>query len=617
MNTEPTAPVIPGYSHFTFVNSGSVFTIWRAREDAIEREVDVKLISPDAPGEIAGHALRMAKRFSAFSIDGLERIFTIEENAANPYFVTEAMAPKTLADLVEKNGPMSEDAILRIARRITCVLKTLSAKEPIVLRSLKPQNLHVDESGSVKITDFSLAIVANDPVDGPVVDGGNIIGTPQFLSPEQASGAMDVDFRSDMYALGLVLYFLGTGKNPFEDHDVYEIIELQQNGTLEDPRALNKGLSDGFARLLARMTMKKREDRYQDWDKLREDIERLQDGRSCLMELENGASSTIALTVPDRNENKKTESHPRKGPVVNKKTIAKAIAANPYGQDEANKVLKPSKYGQVKTLLWLLLVVWLGWLANCRMSNPLNLPEKFAPEIELPALDTLFEMILSPDASEKQAPAPVVRPVAPVPEPKPVPPATTEGTPMPVEPVPEDESKIAAVPGEPSQKPNAEPAPPKAPSWNGPVVACLRKGDLNGAKAAAMAVGNTEAGKIASFLGSIPDVDEVFVSILMKHKGKVVPIVYLGKERKISPLRREGDTLQTLFKMPDGSEKVVPIQLSKLTREEKFRWLQNAETDLEHAAVAIEALKAGDRGAAKIHVARSGILTPFLEAALK
>lgn len=614
MLSGPVPPVIPGFSDFSLIATGSVFITWRARQDSIGREVLVRVLREGVSSDVGGHAMRIAKRLSILTVDGLERIITIGEDEAQPYLILEEVPGKTLSDLVEEKGVLPEEAILRVARRIASVLKAVSAKDSIVLRSLKPQNLHVDDDGNVMVSDFSLAIISGDPVDGPSIDDGNIIGTPQFFSPEQASGAMDIDCRADMYALGLVLYFLATRKTPFDGHDAYEVVELQAKGNLEDPRAINKDVSDDLAKFIARLAMKNPADRYADWDKVLEDLDRLQDKRGLVSSPAAESVSTVALTVPDR----KPASANRKGGgqvkvPPRKKALATGSAVNPYGREEAAKAVAGSRHGGLHAFLWLLLLVWLGWLANCRMGNPLHLPPAYAPEVSFPVLDSFFASLLGDQegAAGRPAPAPQVKPLAPEAVPEPAPVAVLPVVPeSPVAPAP---APIAAP--APVAKPKA--AAPTAPAWFDSVVAPLRKGDREGAKDAAMAAGTAEAGQVASLLSSLPSVDDVFATVLLRHKDEVVPIVYMGKERKITPVRREGDKLITRFQTADGTEKIVPIQLSKVSAEEKNRWLQNAETEAEHAAVAIEALKAGDHFSASLHANRAGALAPFLKAALK
>ena len=677
MSAEPLPPELSGYSNFTLVSVGSVFTVWRAREDSVGREVDIKVFSPGAPTQAIDHAIRMAKRLSAFSIDGLERIYSIDGDATVPYLVTETMPEMTLATLVHDKGVLPERHILRIASRIASVLKKITKQEPIVLRSLKPQNIHIDDSGDVKITDFSLAILANDIVDGITFDNGNIVGTPPFISPEQAACSPDIDTRSDMYSLGLILYFLATRKTPFEGRDPYQIVELQQKGNLEDPRALNKDLSDGFATLVSRLTMKKPEDRYANWDDLREDLERLEDGRSLATPLPAGARSTIALTVSDHPGDKApassepapafskekapvtssepapasskekapvtssepapafskekapvTSSQPapdaatEKAPVTSKATSPKKIVTgksktasgadasvkrkklaqaaaniNPYGDGESAKTpVKGNRFWGIQLLLWVLLLAWLLWLANSRSGNTiLHLPEALAPEIDFPALDGLFGF-------DEKSSSDQIAPEA-------VPASSSQDSPQAF-----SEDDFAS---EPSFQAPEEPDVPAVPAWETALVDALRAGDLESAKAAATDADDPAAGEIAEFISSLPGLDDLFVSMVMKQKGKKVPIVYMGKTRSVTPIEREGNAIKTYFKGADNAEAVISIPLDKLTMKEKMRWAHKAATPEEHAAVTIAAMKNKYLALAKFHAPHAGVLAPYLQQALQ
>ena len=177
-------------------------------------------------------------------------MFDIVSEGDLHYVVMEHVEGPTLEELVTSHGPLSIDKILRIATALINSLEQMWQTAHIVHRNLKSSTIRLDPRGVAKITDFSLAITAGIGVDATSLDGGHIVGTPCYLSPEQAQGSHMLNNQSDMYALGVVLYHLATGKVPFEDLPVVSILTGHIKQQIPPPHVLNRHLPSSFSWLL-------------------------------------------------------------------------------------------------------------------------------------------------------------------------------------------------------------------------------------------------------------------------------------------------------------------------------------------------------------------------------
>jgi eukaryotic-like serine/threonine-protein kinase len=200
------------------LGSGGMGEVWRGRDTRDNREVAIKVLSPEAardPDRMKRFATE-AKATSALNHPNILTVYDVGENAAVPYLVTEYVDGATVRNLLN-DGP------LPLARAVDVALQAAEGVASahavgMVHRDLKPENLMVDRNGVVKILDFGLAKHLRpsevDEDDVAKTAAGMIVGTAGYLSPEQLRGGKASE-RSDVFALGLVLYEMATGDNPF------------------------------------------------------------------------------------------------------------------------------------------------------------------------------------------------------------------------------------------------------------------------------------------------------------------------------------------------------------------------------------------------------------------
>ncbi len=616
------APEIAGLSDLSLVSEGSTFIIWKARQTSLERDVEVRQISTSLTKEQIAHHIRMSRLISKLNHGALTQIYDVNPDAAPPYILAEYTDSPSLSDIVEARGVFSAKEALLVASGVAEVLAYAGTQAPLILRNLKPQNIRLDSAGNLKLTDFSLAIVAHDPEDGPSIDGDDLVGTPNFVSPEHAEGSADIDQRSDMYSLGMVLYYLVTRKIPFDTPDPFKTFELQKDGQLPNPREANPAITPQFVAFLSRLTMKKPEHRYDSWGDVLADIRRILSGKPpATRKLPPNASATI---------------------ILQNTVVAGGAPAGPTPELDA---IKGKGRKRLHPVAWLVLILWLAWLANCRLRNPLHLPEKVAPQIAIPAVDALVERQVEgqkpeaegqkPEAegqkpeAKSQKPATSDAPAAPrqlqqiPPNPyaKINPPRTsTTGDPL------EDRARPQPTPaaeqvasGKSQDEGRATPAPP--PASQSPASATLaeavgeliRKGDFEAAKAKCEALGTPEAKAAAALLSQLPSPDEAVGAAILAKQGEAVTLTYMGKPRTVTPARLNGSALIVKFTDSNGLTREIPLAIAKIDAREKVAFLNRwAETPQQHAAAAIAALQAGDEAAFRRHAADAGPLAALL-----
>ncbi len=197
---------------------GGMGIVYRAKDKRLKRYVAIKLLPPELAyrGEIKSRFLREAETAAQLSHPNIVPIYSVDERDGLVYFVMACIDGDTLAKRMHDQGRMSVDETRRIVREVADALAFASSRG-VIHRDIKPDNILLDaDTNRAMVTDFGIARAVQEGNDVRLTATGVAIGTPAYMSPEQAAGDREIDGRSDLYALGIVAYQMLAGELPFK-----------------------------------------------------------------------------------------------------------------------------------------------------------------------------------------------------------------------------------------------------------------------------------------------------------------------------------------------------------------------------------------------------------------
>jgi WD40 repeat protein len=245
---------IDHYTLYEIIGHGSMGVVFKAFDEKLHRLVALKVLSPiwAARPTARDRFLREARAAAAIRDEHVVVLFAVEESHGRPYLVMEYIDGYSLENLLDRDGSPAVGEVVRIGRDVARGLAAAHA-QGLIHRDIKPANILIDSRTSrARITDFGLARAAND---GGLTQEGIVVGTPQFMAPEQARGE-PVDHRADLFSLGCLLYTLCTGKAPFSGYGTLATLQSVAYDIPIAPRAINTLVPEWLDRLITRLLAK-------------------------------------------------------------------------------------------------------------------------------------------------------------------------------------------------------------------------------------------------------------------------------------------------------------------------------------------------------------------------
>lgn len=263
--------------HYEIVSElgrGGMGVVYKGYEPALTRYVAIKELAPSLAHDtmLVERFLREARSMAALNDPHIIQIYFIGQENEQPFFVMEFVDGESLSGLIKREGRLPVGDALKILHQSAKGL-SVAHDRGVIHRDIKPANLMLSQRGQVKIADFGIAL-ANHDFNSKLTGTGEFVGTPGYLSPEVCLGKA-VDQRSDIFALGIVLFEMLTGRTPFSDESPLKLMLDVVQSEIPDVRELNTSVDADVATMLGKMLAKDPADRYQSTHELIGDLEKM------------------------------------------------------------------------------------------------------------------------------------------------------------------------------------------------------------------------------------------------------------------------------------------------------------------------------------------------------
>lgn len=257
------------------LGEGGMGKVYRVEDKMLQEEVALKLIKHEISMDKRtidrfSNELRFSRKIAHRNVC---KMYDLGEEKGTYYITMEYVSGESLKGMIKMMGQMSAGQAIFVAKQI-CEGLSEAHRLGIVHRDLKPGNVMIDRQGHVRIMDFGIARSLGTK---GITKQGMVIGTPDYMSPEQVEGK-EADSRSDVYALGVVLFEMMTGRLPFEGESALSTALKHKTEKAPDPRKFNQEISVDFSRLILKCLAKNRDQRYQSMIELLEALEQIEKG---------------------------------------------------------------------------------------------------------------------------------------------------------------------------------------------------------------------------------------------------------------------------------------------------------------------------------------------------
>jgi len=281
----PEVPLEPGISLGDYIlermlGAGAMGDVWLATQKALRRKVALKILSPSVTKdpEFVARFLQEMRLVAKLSHPNIVAAYDSGFDRGLYFLAEEYVEGAELKSLLKARGALKEREALLIARGIAEALDYAWKKFKILHRDIKPANIMLDAAGEPKLMDLGISKSLSEETSMTMT--GVVVGTPDYMSPEQGMGEKEMDFRSDLYSLGATLYHMTAGELPYKGPTPVAVVSMHLNSPIPSAREKNHELSKDCDALIRKMMAKERDERHSSWEELIKEIDLVLEGKA-------------------------------------------------------------------------------------------------------------------------------------------------------------------------------------------------------------------------------------------------------------------------------------------------------------------------------------------------
>ncbi len=256
------------YNVYECIGKGAMGKVYKAFDPALNRPVAIKEIRPEIARneKLIKRFLREARLVARLHHENICSLYFLgtNEESGSPYIAMEFVDGVTLEHIIQRDGPLPPMRAVEVFRQVAVALQE-ALRHEVIHRDVKPANMMLGRGGRVKVTDFGLAKALD--VDSDLTSPNSLVGTPHYLAPEAGTGSQ-ADCLSDIYALGVSLFYSITGKLPYDGPNALLVFDKQRKSPVPDVREIKPTVPAHTALLVSKMMAKDRKERPGSYEEL-------------------------------------------------------------------------------------------------------------------------------------------------------------------------------------------------------------------------------------------------------------------------------------------------------------------------------------------------------------
>jgi serine/threonine-protein kinase len=341
------------------IGRGGMADVYLGHDLLLDRPVAVKVLFPEYATDpsFVERFRREAQSAANLTHPNIVGVYDWGRQGSTYFIVMEYVQGRTLSDIIRTEGPLQPLRAVEVANEVAAALG-FAHRNGVVHRDVKPGNILVSTSGTVKVADFGIARALNSSNEQDLTQAGAVMGTATYFSPEQAQGS-NPDPRSDLYSLGIVMYEIVAGRPPFSGENPVAIAYKQVHDTPPPLSQMRPDVPRGYDAIVNKLLMKKAVDRYQTADELRADLKRFREGQPVAA---LGAIGAAGAAVAVRAAQPTQVARPVQPIPATARTSMQPASYEEFGPDHRGRGALYA-VGAVLVLALLALAGWFAWRA--------------------------------------------------------------------------------------------------------------------------------------------------------------------------------------------------------------------------------------------------------------